>query len=82
MMFPTIDIIDWQSLSLRCTDLCDAVITELVKHDESTIVYFPRLPSHTQVVERCVKFVTQASASVCGQTSRDGFIRSRLEGDV
>src|SRR6218665_1387541 len=33
----------------------------------------------TQVVERCVKVVTEASAAVCGVKARGGFIRPRLE---
>jgi hypothetical protein len=79
-----LELIDWQNTNLTepplITDLSDAVIKDLVTNGESTIVDFPRFPSHTQAVERCVKLVTQASAAVCGQTSRDGFIRSRLEG--
>ncbi|KAE8739810.1 hypothetical protein FOCC_FOCC014702 [Frankliniella occidentalis] len=37
------------------------------------------LPCHTQAVERGVKIVTEASAAVCGEKSREGFIQSRLE---
>ena len=36
-------------------------------------------PCHTQAVERCIKLVTEASQSVCGENRRDGFIRSRKE---
>jgi hypothetical protein len=78
------ELIDWHHTEITepplIVDLSDAVITDFVKSGESPIVDFPRFPSHTQAVERCVKLVTQASAAVCGQTSRDGFIRSRLEG--
>ena len=35
-----------------------------------------RFPSHTQSVERCIKLVTTASASVCGHDARDGYIRA------
>ena len=56
------------------------MIKKLVKIGEAPIVDFPRFPCHTQAVERCVKLITQASATVCGQKARDGFIRSRLEG--
>ena len=31
----------------------------------------PNLPCHTQAVERCFKLVTEASAFVCRQKSRD-----------
>ena len=46
---------------------------------ESPLIDFPRFPCHTQAVERCVKLVTEASAAVCDNTSRDGFIRAQLE---
>jgi len=36
-------------------------------------------PCHTQSVERSVKLMVVASGAVCGQTRRDGFIRSRIE---
>ncbi|CAG9794368.1 unnamed protein product [Diatraea saccharalis] len=38
-----------------------------------------KYPCHTQAVERCVKLVTEASASVCGPDARDGFIRTRIK---
>ena len=79
-----IELIDWHTTAITepplIVDVSDAVVADLVKSGDSPIVDFPRFPSHTQAVERCVKLVTQASAAVCGQTSRDGFIRSRLEG--
>ena len=37
-----------------------------------------RFPCHTQVVERLIKLVTEASSSVCGEEARDGFIRAKL----
>lgn len=36
-----------------------------------------KLPCHTQAVERHIKLVTEASSHVCGETARDGFIRTR-----
>lgn len=38
-----------------------------------------KLPCHTQAVERTVKIITDASKTVCGQESRDGYIRAKLE---
>ena len=38
----------------------------------------PKFSLHTQSTERCVKMVTEAAASVFGQSRRDGFIRSRI----
>lgn len=43
--------------------------------EKNTIFAFP---CHSQAVERCVKLVTQASATVCGPEARDGLIRSRI----
>lgn len=37
------------------------------------------LPCHTQSVERCVKIVTEASISVCGEQRRNGFIINTLQ---
>ena len=79
-----IELIDWQRTAITepplIMDISDAVVADLVKSGDSQIIDFPRFPCHTQAVERCVKLVTQASAGVCGQTSRDGIIRLRLEG--
>lgn len=35
-------------------------------------------PCHTQSVERHVKMVTEAAASVCGDMRRDGYIRAKI----
>ncbi|KAK4874453.1 hypothetical protein RN001_013813 [Aquatica leii] len=37
-----------------------------------------KLPCHTQAVERCIRLVTEASSSVCGNEARDGLIRAKL----
>ncbi|CAG9839595.1 unnamed protein product [Diabrotica balteata] len=37
------------------------------------------LPCHTQSVERCVKLITEISQNLTDDTSRDSFIRTRLE---
>ena len=39
---------------------------------------FPRLPCHTQAVQRTVNLVTEAASNVYGHEERDGFIRSTL----
>ena len=78
-----IELIDWRKKTITQPPLImkvsDAVVADLGKSGDSPIVDFPRIPSYTHAVERCVKLVTQASAAVCGQTSRYGFTRSRLE---
>jgi len=46
--------------------------------DTITAVFsFPDLPCHTQAVERCMRLITEACASVC--ESKDGFINSGIE---
>lgn len=40
---------------------------------------FADIPCHTQAVERGVKMITEAAKRVCGENSRDGYIRCRLE---
>jgi hypothetical protein len=41
-------------------------------------IHIFRYPCHSQAVERCVKLVTEATAAVCGNEARDGFIRSKI----
>ena len=54
--------------------MADTELKDLIKADVTPTVLFPRFPCHTQAVERCVKLVTEATAAVCGQKSRDGLI--------
>src|SRR6218665_3596513 len=59
-----------------CTSQCTN--TEVQGTEVTPIVIFPKFPCHTQAVERHVKLVTEAATAVCGQNSRDGFIRVRV----
>lgn len=44
-----------------------------------TVMEITKYPCHTQALERCIlKLVTEASMAVCGETSRDGFIRTKI----
>ena len=47
--------------------------------NELADIVVPKYPCHTQVVERCVKIVTEASKSVCGFEARDARIRSKIK---
>ena len=60
------------------TMMSDDELTGLIVAEMKPSVLFPKFPCHTQAVERCVKVVTEASAAVCDEKSRDGFIRTRL----
>ena len=76
-----IDIIPWQECSVTeppiLSRLSDEDLKDFIKSND--IPKFEKSPCHTQSVERCVKLVTEASASVCGVEARDGFIRARVE---
>ena len=37
-----------------------------------------QFPCHMQGTERCIRLVTEAAASVCGNLARDGLIRARI----
>ena len=55
---------------------CD-LSSRQIRHFIATPMTVPYYPAHTQGVERVVKEVTTASASVFGFDRRDGFIRGR-----
>ena len=78
-----ISIIDWQKTEVSDPPLLAHIsqddIEMFVANGDVPVVDFPKYLCHTQAVERCVKLVTEASLSVCGQKARDGFIRVRLE---
>lgn len=48
----------------------------LLDHDIG--VELAKIPLHTQAVERCVKVVTEAAKSVCGEEKRNGWIANTL----
>ena len=77
-------LIDWSETAITepplTMDVPEEDIKLFVKAGGQSTIEFGRYPCHTQSVERCVKIVTEASLAVCGQLSRDGFIRTRLEG--
>lgn len=76
-----IDLIDWQSCTVTERPLTmkftDNDLQNILK--ENSTLTFEKFPCHTQAVERCVKLVTEASQKVCGELSRDGYIRAKLE---
>ena len=54
----------------------------LSKEEITGFIVKPLVPPdfccHTQSTERCVKLVTEASAAVCGQEARDGYIKATV----
>ena len=75
-------MINWQTVKLTeppvTKGIPDLTIEEFVKTGNKPVGLIPAFPCHSQAVERQIKLVTEASASVCGADDRDGFIRSRL----
>ena len=56
--------------------MTDADFRQFIAMQVMPNVFFPKF--YTQDVERVVKLVTEASKVVCGQKSRDGFVRAQI----
>ena len=69
-----VELIDWNRAHepLLTCHLSKEEVKEFV-HTPMTVPYYP---GHAQAIERAVKAVTIASASVCGEERRDGHVRS------
>lgn len=78
-----IDMINWQTTKITeppiLRDKSDEELQLLIGQEQTPVLNFLRYPCHTQSVERCVKLVTEASMSVVGSESRDGYIRVRIK---
>lgn len=76
------DMIDWQSCLFNEPPITRGVHEDVLKELVTTGVpsdkRFLNYPCHSQTVERYIKVVTEASAVVAGNSSRDGHIRSKL----
>jgi len=77
------ELVEWQSID-RCEPpmtkyLTDSDLQVCVQTSVFEKVNLQAFPCHTQATERCIRLVTQASAAVCGEEQRDGFIRARLK---
>ena len=78
-----IEMIDWGNIPITeppiTMDIADETLITMIRAHSTPTLEFARYPCHTQAVERHIKLVTEASERVCGQESRDGFIRTRLQ---
>lgn len=76
------DLIDWSNFPLSPPPSMMSVKNESIQRylrtKEIPDFEFLMFPCHTQAVERCVKLVTESAGKVCGETSREGYIRSTL----
>ncbi|GBN83259.1 hypothetical protein AVEN_15576-1 [Araneus ventricosus] len=75
------EMIDWSSITITSQpilrDISTDVFKPIVRDKKIPEWNFVHFPCHTQVVERCVKLVTEATAEVYGFQNREtGFIRS------
>ena len=79
-----VDLIAWHATGTineppMTFGISEEELLQFINQKETPSVTFPRLPCHTQAVERCVKIVTEASGAVCGVDRRDGYIKVQLE---
>lgn len=80
-----INLINWENVTEPPITkfLTDDTILQAIADqniiDSTILPAIMHFPSHTQATERCVKIVTEASATVCGPVRRDGLIKTRLE---
>ena len=77
-----IDLIDWTVTTILEPSFTYSVTTNEIKEmiDSKAFSEFkiPKLPCHTQSVERHIKLVTEASSLVCNHASWKGLIRNKL----
>ena len=77
------DLIDWDGAVYEPPLLAHLSLTELRAYaqygDPLDLPWVRDIPCHTQSCERGVQLVTQVSAKVCGEESRDGVIFNILE---
>ena len=76
------DMVDWHRVTVTeptvTMNMTNNELKDMISAQISPSAIFPLFPCHTQAVERCVKLVTEASASVCGETSQHGFVQARV----
>ena len=75
------ELINWQDTPVTEPPITKELTDEQVEYymRSGDKFQFDDYPCHTQAVERVIKLVTDASASVCGSDRRDGFIRARIK---
>ena len=78
------EMIDWQNVEVTPPPLLhdftnDEIDKAIVEGNPLMLGIKLNIPCHTQAVERMIKLVTVASIKLCGQTSRDGYIRAALQ---
>jgi hypothetical protein len=72
------EMIFWDS-ELYEPPLTKNLTDEELKNLIEVALEVPDFPCHTQMVERGVKMVTEASSKVCGAEARDAYIRQKIK---
>lgn len=75
------DLIDWQNCELSEPPILASISNDNLNQLINTVpeMDLVKFPCHTQAVERHVKIVSEASLSVSGKESRDGYVMAKLQ---
>ncbi|KAK4880959.1 hypothetical protein RN001_004278 [Aquatica leii] len=75
------DLIDWQNCELSEPSILASISNDDLNQLIQTVpeMDLVKFPCHTQAVERHVKIVSEASLSVSGKESRDGYVMAKLQ---
>ena len=69
------DLFNWSKTKLTEPPLVSHLPTDEIQSFVDVPLSVPAFPCHTQAVERAIRLVSEASTSVVGEESRNGFIR-------
>ena len=73
------DLFDWSTATFSEPPMTASVSSEEIQEFIKVPYFPPKIPCHTQAVERGIRIITEAASSVIGHESRDGFIRQKLK---
>lgn len=73
-----VDLINWNTAVMTEPSVISNLTNKQILEISDRPLRIPSYPNHTQSVERYVKLVTDASRTVYGSDSRDGFIKARV----
>ncbi|GBN87462.1 Retrovirus-related Pol polyprotein from type-2 retrotransposable element R2DM [Araneus ventricosus] len=75
------EIINWISCVMYPPPMLRNISEDIksLSSDTTPIREIQKFDYHTQAVERCINFVTEASNKICGHKPRDGYIQATLK---
>jgi hypothetical protein len=71
-------MINWKKNNVTEPAVTRELSDEILNSAIAEPLNFPKYPSHTQIVERCVKKVSESTKQVCGEEAQLGLILSRV----